>query len=45
LLVLLIVALVFQIYAFVAEANDSTDLGNEYPSLTILVLMVINKFI
>ncbi len=45
LLALLIVALVFQIYAFVAEANDPTDLGNEYPSLTILVLMVINKFI
>src|SRR6266487_4466328 len=33
LLALLIVALVFQIYAFVAEANDPTDLGNEYPSL------------
>jgi hypothetical protein len=45
LLVLLIVALVFQIYGFVAEANDPTDLGNEFPSLTILVLMVINKFI
>jgi len=45
LLVLLIVGIVFQIYAFVAEANDPTDLGNEYPSLTILVLMVINKFI
>ena len=45
LLVLLIVAILFQIYGFVAEANDPTDLGNEYPSLTILVLMVINKFI
>ena len=45
LLVLLIIALVFQIYGFVAEANDLTDLGNEYPSLTILILMIINKFI
>jgi peptidoglycan/LPS O-acetylase OafA/YrhL len=44
LLALLIVALVFQIYAFIAESNDPTDLGNEYPSLTILVLMLINKF-
>ena len=45
LLVLLIVALVFQIYAFIAESNDPTDLGNEYPSLTILLLMIVNKFI
>jgi cytochrome bd-type quinol oxidase subunit 2 len=45
LLALLIVALVFQIYAFIAESNDPTDLGNEYPSLTILILMLINKFI
>ncbi len=45
LLVLLIVALVFQIYGFIAESNDPTDLGNEFPSLTILVLMLINKFI
>jgi hypothetical protein len=45
LLVLLAVAIVFQIYGFVAESNDPTDLGNEFPSLTILVLMVINKFI
>ncbi len=37
LLVLLIVALVFQIYGFIAESNDPTDLGNEFPSLTILV--------
>jgi cytochrome bd-type quinol oxidase subunit 2 len=45
LLALLIVALVFQIYGFIAESNDPTDLGNEFPSLTILVLMLINKFI
>jgi hypothetical protein len=45
LLVLLIVALVFQIYAFIAESNEPTDLGNEYPSLTILILMLINKFV
>jgi len=45
LLVLLIVALAFQIYAFIAESNDPTDLGNEYPSLTILVLILINKFL
>ena len=45
LLVLLIVALVFQIYGFIAESNDPNDLGNEFPSLTILVLMLINKFI
>ena len=45
LLALLIVALVFQIYGFVAESNDPTDLGNEFPSVTILVLMLINKFI
>ena len=45
LLVLLIVALVFQIYAFIAESNDPTDLGNEYPSMTILLLMIVNKFI
>ncbi len=45
LLVLLIVALVFQLYGFIAESNDPTDLGNEFPSLTILVLMLINKFI
>jgi cytochrome bd-type quinol oxidase subunit 2 len=45
LLVLLAVALVFQIYAFIAESNDPTDLGNEFPSLTILILMLINKFI
>ena len=45
LLVLLIVALVFQIYGFIAESNDPTDLGNEYPSLTILLLMIVNKFI
>ena len=45
LLIILMVALVFQIYGFVAEANDPADLGNEFPSLTILVLMVINKFI
>ena len=45
LLVLLIVALVFQIYAFIAESNDPTDLGNEYPSLTNLLLMIVNKFI
>ena len=45
LLVLLIVALVFQIYAFIAESNDPTDLGNKYPSLTILLLMIVNKFI
>jgi hypothetical protein len=42
---LLIVALIFQIYAFIAESNDPTDLGNDYPSLTILVLMLINKSI
>ena len=45
LLALLIVALAFQIYAFVAESNDPTDLGNEYPSLTILLLMIVNKFV
>jgi len=45
LFILLIVALVFQLHGFVAEANYPTDLGNEYPSLTILVLMIINKFI
>ena len=45
LLILLIIALVFQIYAFIAESNDPTDLGNEYPSLTILLLMIVNKFI
>ncbi len=45
LLVLLIIALLFQIYGFIAESNDPTDLGNEYPSLTILILMLINKFI
>ena len=45
LLVLLIVALVFQIYGFIVESNDPTDLGNEYPSLTILLLMIVNKFI
>ena len=45
LLVLLIVALAFQIYAFITESNDPTDLGIEYPSLTILVLMLINKFL
>jgi hypothetical protein len=45
LLALLILALIFQIYAFIAESNDPTDLGNEYPSLTILILMIINKFI
>ena len=45
LLVLLIVALVFQIYGFITESNDPTDLGNEYPSLTILLLMIANKFI
>jgi membrane protease YdiL (CAAX protease family) len=43
--VLLTLAIVFQIYGFVVESNDPTDLGNEFPSLTILVLMVINKFI
>src|SRR5216683_6647583 len=32
LFVLLIVAIVFQIYGFVAEDNDPTDLGNEFPS-------------
>ena len=42
---LLIVALAFQIYAFIAESNDPTDLGNEYPSLTILLLMIVNKFV
>ena len=45
LLALLLVALAFQIYAFIAESNDPTDLGNEYPSLTILLLMIVNKFI
>ena len=45
LLALLIVALAFQIYAFIAESSDPTDLGNEYPSLTILLLMIVNKFI
>ncbi len=34
-----------RIYGFIAESNDPTDLGNEFPSLTILVLMLINKFI
>ena len=41
----LIVAMAFQIYAFIAESNDPTDLGNKYPSLTILVLMIVNKFV
>jgi len=45
LLVLLIVAIIFQIYGFIAESSDPTDLGNEFPSMTILVLMLINKFI
>ena len=45
LLALLIVAMAFQIYAFIAESNDPTDLGNEYPSLTILLLMIVNKFV
>lgn len=45
LLLLLIVAMAFQIYAFIAESNDPTDLGNEYPSLTILLLMIVNKFV
>ena len=45
LLVLLIVALVFQIYGFIAESNDPTDLGNEFPSVTILLLMIVNKFV
>ena len=44
-LVFLIVALVFQIYGFIAESNDPTDLGNEFPSLTILILMLINKYV
>ena len=44
-LVFLIVALVFQIYGFIAESNDPTDLGNEFPSLTNLILMLINKFV
>ena len=45
LLALVIVAMAFQIYAFIAESNDPTDLGNEYPSLTILLLMIVNKFV
>ena len=45
LLALIIVAMAFQIYAFIAESNDPTDLGNEYPSLTILLLMIVNKFV
>ena len=45
LLALLIVAMAFQIYAFIAESSDPTDLGNEYPSLTILLLMIVNKFV
>ena len=45
LLVLLLIAIVFQVYGFIAESNDPTDLGNEFPSLTILLLMVVNKFI
>ncbi len=43
-LIMMIVALAFQLFAFAAEYNDPADFGNEVPSLLALILVYINGF-
>ena len=42
---LFLLALGFQIFAFVQEINDPPDFGNEIPSLTLLALVFANRFV
>ncbi len=44
-LIIWIVALLFQIFAFVQEINDPEDFGNEIPSLILILLILINRFV
>lgn len=44
-LILFIIALAFQIYAFPQEIGDPVDFGNEIPSLILLILVFINRFV
>lgn len=44
-LALLVVALLFQIYAFPQEISDSADFGNEPPILILLILSILNYFV
>lgn len=44
-MLLLVVAVAFQIYGFVQEINDPADFGNEIPSLMLLVLALVNRFV
>lgn len=44
-LVLLIVAVLVQIYGFIEEINDPADFGNEIPTLMLLILGLINRFV
>jgi hypothetical protein len=44
-LIIWAVALLFQIFAFVQEINDPEDFGNEIPSLILILLILINRFV
>ncbi len=44
-LIIWVVALLFQIFAFVQEINDPVDFGNEIPSLILILLTLINRFV
>jgi len=43
-LIMMIGALAFQLFAFAAEYNDPAGFGNEVPSLLALILVYINRF-
>lgn len=44
-LILFVIALIFQIYAIPTELSDAQDFGNEIPVLILLVLALLNKFV
>ncbi|MBO0887656.1 hypothetical protein J2P12_00995, partial [Candidatus Bathyarchaeota archaeon] len=44
-LALVVIALAFQVFAFVVEIGDPEDFGNEVPSLVALALMLANRFL
>ncbi len=42
---LFVVALLLTFYAFSVEMGDPADFGNEIPSLILIILIILNKFL
>ncbi len=43
--VLIVIALIVQVYGIIAEIHDPADFGNEIPAFILLIMMLINRFI